>query len=91
MASVTDEHDFSYLIDATECQMLIKSCVTVLSSEHTALQQALLSPQPLDEETRKMFKLGKNSSFTTADLARARVHYYEQAQDRLWAWYKRLT
>ncbi|AJD82096.1 hypothetical protein COSMO_24 [Mycobacterium phage Cosmo] len=89
--SYVPRHNFAELIDADECRDLIKSSVANLELEHKALEEAKLNPQPLDEATRKLFNFGKSPVFTTEDLARARVVYFERAQDRLWQWYREKT
>lgn len=90
MARDTEELDFSQLIDADECKRLIAANVAELAAEHQAWEFHLAHPQPLDEPTRKLFKLGPNATFTTADLAASRVGYLEAAQTRLWDWWKKI-
>lgn len=85
------KHDFCTLISLEECKALIRALVADLAVEHAALRAAQEHPTRIDEATLKLLGLGPNHGMSSLEMARARVMYFEEAQDRLWDWYKRLS
>lgn len=73
-----------------ECDDLKQALTTViaeLAKEYAYLRSAEEHPHPLTDADKLLLGT-ERKDLTTVDLANWRIAYWEDAQDRLWHWYR---
>jgi hypothetical protein len=65
----------------------ITSVVGELAKEYANLHEAQERPRPLSDADKRLLAT-ERKDLTTVDLAKWRIAYWEDAQDRLWHWYR---
>jgi hypothetical protein len=75
----------SYSCD--DLKKAITEVVAELAKEYQLLSEAMNRPRPLEDADKKLLGTVRKD-LTSVDLAKWRIGYWEDAQDRLWTWYR---
>src|SRR5689334_20515778 len=70
-----------------DLKQAITSVVAELTGEYDHLREAVDRPHALSDADKKLLGT-ERKDLTTVDLTKWRIAYWEDAQDRLWHWYR---
>ena len=70
-----------------DLKMALSHVITELAKEYEYLRVAMDRPHALEDADKRLLGT-ERKDLTTVDLAKWRIAYWEDAQDRLWHWYR---
>ena len=73
--------------ECDDLKQAITLVVAELAKEYAHLREAVERPRPLSDPDKRLLGT-ERKDLTTVDLAKWRIAYWEDAQDRLWHWYR---
>ena len=73
--------------ECDDLKQAIAAVVAELSHEYALLHEAMNRPRPLADAEKKLLGTVRKD-LTTVDLTKWRIALWEDAQDRLWHWYR---